>query len=261
VTVLVLGIVGALLICNRFLDADPARHDAATPAEDSLTLTRALASPSFWTFSIAISFLGLVLAGTSLFGESIMKERGLDASVLADYGLQRKVFVNAILIGIPFGLLANLLVGWLATRWPLPRLMALATALFGAALFAFPYLSTEAAIYAYAATLSVAGGGMTVCFYTVYRRGFGPVHLGAIQGAAQMLTVLFSGVGAFVFASTKARTGVYEPLFPIFAAIACGLALLTWAVGMPRRLPVITAPNQGNGENRDAFTRPDVRVR
>lgn len=235
VTVLVLGLVGGFLVRNGALDADPARHNPFALGEGSRTLSQALGSPTFWTFSVAISFLGMVLAGTSLFGESIFKERGLERSALADYGLQKMVFVNAILVGIPFGLAANLLVGWLAIRWSLSRLMALATGLFALALLAFPLVATEAEAYTYAAVLAVAGGGMTVCFYSVYRQAFGPAHLGSIQGLAQMMTVLFSAVGPQIFATTKIRLGAYESLFPIFAGVAVALALLTWAVGMPRR--------------------------
>ena len=120
--------------------------------------------------------------------------------------------------------------------------MALSTGLFAAALVAFPWVTTEAQVYAYAAVLAAAGGGMTVCFYTVYRRAFGPARLGSIQGVAQMLTVVFSAVGPQVFASAKVRLGSYTPLFPVFAAVALGLATAVWAAGLPRRPPISDDP-------------------
>jgi len=46
-----------------------------------------------------------------------------------------------------------------------------------------------------------------------------------------------------VFASTKVRFGAYAPLFPTFAAIALGLAVLTWIVGLPTRQSVSPAAN------------------
>jgi MFS family permease len=227
-TVLVLGLIGGLLVRNRFLEADPARPSTEGLTEASFTLGQALRSPSFWTFSVATSFYGMVVAGTSLFNESILAERGFD----------KGVFVTVTQLGIPIGLTANLMVGWLATRWPLGRLMALATGLLAAALVTFPLVTTETQVYAYAAALAAAGGAITVCFFTVYRQAFGPARLGSIQGVAQMLTVLFSAVGPQVFATTQARLGSYAPLFPVFAAIALGLAVLTWIVGMPTRLAV-----------------------
>jgi MFS family permease len=223
--VLILGVLGGALVRNRFLGPDPAHPETGGSSEGSFTLGQALRSPTFWTFSLATSFYGLVVAGTSLFNESILAERGFD----------KAVFVNVTQLGIPIGLAANLLVGWLATRWPLPRLMALACGLVGCALISFPRVSSETQVYVYAGTLAAAGGGITVCFFTVYRQAFGRGRLGSIQGVAQMLTVLFSAAGPQVFASTQARLGSYTPLFPVFAAVALGLALLTWVAGLPAR--------------------------
>jgi MFS family permease len=233
--VLGLGLVGGLLIRNRYLQADPAAGRSSDTGEVSFSLGQALKSPAFWTFSLATSFYGMVVAGTSLFNESILAERGFD----------KVVFVNVTRIGIPVGLAANLLVGWLATRWPLARLMALTTGLLAAALVTFPLVTLEVQVYAYACALAAAGGGITVCFFTVYRQAFGPARLGSIQGLAQMLTVFLSAVGPQIFASTQARLGAYAPLFPILAAIAAGLAVLTWTVGMPKRATGI----QVNGIN------------
>ncbi len=230
VAVLILGFAGSFLLRPRTQEEERVR-DLGDPGEVSRTLGEALRSPAFWTFSLAISFYGMVLAGTSLFNQSILAERGFDKSV----------FATVTWIGVPFGLAANVLVGVLATRWPLDRLMALLTALFAVCLFAFPLLTTELQVYVYACVLAAAGGGMTVCFYSVYRRAFGPARLGAIQGVAQMLTVLFSAVGPQVFASTQARLGSYAPLFPVLAACAAALAGLTWLAGLPVRPPLVPA--------------------
>jgi len=122
--------------------------------------------------------------------------------------------------------------------------MAFATALFALALAAFPFVTTKAQVYAYAGTLAAAGGAITVCFFMVYRQAFGPVHLGSIQGVAQMLTVLFSAIGPQVFASTQARAGSYAPLFPVLAGIALGLAILTLISGMPARRVATLIPEK-----------------
>jgi hypothetical protein len=222
-TVLALGLAGGLLVRDRTLGAGPAspRHDA--PAEASFTLGQALRKPAFWTFSVATAFYGMVAAGTSLFHESILAERGFG----------KDVFVRLTQAAVPAGLAANLVAGWLATRWPLARLMALACAALAGALVSFPFLSTEPQAYAYALTLAAAGGAITVCFFTAYRQAFGPARLGSIQGGAQMLTVLFSGLGPLVFAAAQARLGAYAPLFPALAAASLALALLTWAAGLP----------------------------
>jgi hypothetical protein len=84
---------------------------------------------------------------------------------------------------------------------------------------------------------------MTVCFFAVYRRAFGPARLGSIQGAAQMVTVFFSAAGPLIFASTSVRLGSYLPLFRTAAAIALALAVLTWIVGMPKRESLVPSAN------------------
>jgi MFS family permease len=223
--VIAAGALSGLLVRNHFLEADAVPADPAAADEPSLTLGQALWSPAFWTFGLAVSFFGMVSAGTSLFNETILNDLHFD----------KRVFVNVTRVGIPVGLASNLLGGWLATRWSLSRLLALAMAGLAAALGAFPRIQTEGQVYAYAVVLAAAGGVITVCFFTVWRRGFGPAHLGQVQGAAQMLTVLFSALGPQLFGSTRDRLGSYLPLFPYLAAISLGLALATWLAGLPRR--------------------------
>src|SRR5262249_17438950 len=140
---------------------------------------------------------------------------------------------NVTLLGIPVGLASNLLGGWLATRWPLGRLLALAMLGLGGTLLAFRLVQTETQVYLYAAALASVGGVITVCFFTVWRRGFGPLHLGQIQGAAQMLTVLFSALGPQLFASTQVRLHSYLPLFAVLGAVALVLGVAAWAAGLP----------------------------
>jgi MFS family permease len=222
-SVLILGAIAALFIRDGVLEKGSTAAVGSDCSEHSLTVAEALASPTFWTFTIGISFFGLVAAGTSLFNESILAERGFD----------KEVFATMTVVGIPAGLAANLLVGWLATRWSLAKLMTLATGWFAATLFCFSLVQTPMQVYAYAMSLGAAGGGMTVCFFAVYRRAFGPARLGTIQGIAQLVTVLFSAVGPLIFASTKVRMGEYAPLFPIGGTIAVLIAIATWIADMP----------------------------
>jgi sugar phosphate permease len=232
VSVIVCGVLSFLLVRSAFLDADPAQHETAAPSaakESSSTLGQALGCPAFWTFSISSSFYLLVSSGITLFNESILAERGFS----------KEIFLNILTLGVPIGLASNLLCGWMATRWPLGRLLALTMGLLSMTLLAFPMIQegVETQVYLYAAALAIVGGAITVSFFTVWRRGFGPAHLGKIQGAAQMLTVLFSALGPLLFASTKTRIGSYLPLFPYLGLISLGLALAAWLVGLPERKP------------------------
>jgi MFS family permease len=235
--VIVAGVLFALLVRDGVLATGAAREsDVSGSDETSLTLGRALCHPCFWTFGLAISFYGMVLAGTSLFNETILGDLpfGID-DIEARKEFVKRVFANVTLLGIPVGLASNLVGGWLATRWSLNRLLALAMGILGVALSMFPLLRTEALVYVYAILLAAAGGVIAVCFYTVWRRGFGPAHLGKIQGAAQMLTVIFSAVGPLLFGSVSDRLGSYLPLFPYLAGASFSLAIAAWLAGLPKK--------------------------
>jgi MFS family permease len=190
----------------------------------SMTLGRALATPTFWVFAVATSFYGMVAAGVSLFNQSILEERGFD----------RSVFLTITTVTPLIGLASNLATGWLATRWAMGRLLAVSMLLLAAALLAFPFVETLWQVYLYAAVMGIAGGMVTVLFFAVWGQAFGPAHLGKIQGAAQMLTVLASAAGPLLLALSKEQTGSYVPLFRMAAAAAIALALAAWGTRLPR---------------------------
>ncbi len=224
VAVIVAGLIAGTLVRPHLLAAgqDQTRED---DRETSRTLGQALRTPAFWTFAVAVSFYGMIAAGTSLFNENILQTLFPEDT--------KRIFVNVTLLGIPVGMVSNLLGGWLLSRWSMSRMLAGAMLALAAALVAFPSLAAEWQVYVYAAMLAAAGGVITVCFFAVWRACFGPAHLGKIQGAAQMLTVLFSALGPPLFGSAKARLGSYLPLFPYLAAAALALALTTWFAGLP----------------------------
>ena len=195
---------------------------------DGLTLGQALATPAFWVFAVATSWYGLIAAGVSLFNQSILEERGFN----------RGVFLTITTVTPLIGLASNLATGWVATRWSMPRLLALSMVLLAAALLVFPFVTTLPEVYAYAATMGIAGGMVTVLFFGVWGPAFGPAHLGKIQGAAQMLTVLASAAGPLALSTSKEWTGSYVPLFQGAAVAALALAAVAWFTLLPRREPV-----------------------
>jgi MFS family permease len=188
------------------------------------TLGQALRTPAFWVFSLAISFYGLIAAGTSLFGQSILQERRFELSV----------FLTITVVTPMIGLASNLATGWLATRWPLSRLLATAMVLLGAALATFPFVQTLWQVYTYAAVMGIAGGMITVLFFAVWGPAYGPAHLGKIQGAAQMLTVLASALGPLLLALSKEYAGSYSLLFQCAAGVAALFGVAAWFTPVPR---------------------------
>jgi hypothetical protein len=190
-----------------------------------LSLGQALRRPAFWVFGLATSLYGLIAAGISLFNQSILQERGFE----------RDVFLTITMFTPLVGLASNVATGLLAWRWSYGRLTAVAMLILTAALLAFPYVGTLTQVYLYATAMGMAGGMITVIFFGVWGPVFGTRHLGKIQGAAQMLTVLASAVGPLLLALCHRWTGSYVPLYQYLAAASGMLAVCAWLVPLPRR--------------------------
>jgi MFS family permease len=223
--------------CGLELDGGPDSSHASTAASatadaaaapDALgaSLGEALRSPAFWVFALCSSVYGLVASGIALFNESILAERGFDPSTY-----HRTLVITALT-----ALVGNFGGGLLAERWSMRRVLVIAMALLGASLAALPQLSTQAHIVAYAVVMGLAGGFVMVVFFAFWGRAYGRAHLGRIQGAAQILTVLASAVGPLLLATCVARTGSYASVFYVLAIVVGVLGVAAAAVPMPKGL-------------------------
>jgi len=193
-----------------------------------LTMWEALRSPAFWIFALSSSLFGLVYSGISLFNQSILEQRGFDATV----------FHTVLAVSTMVGLLANFGGGWLATRWPIQRVTGLGMAVLAAALIALPLVRTYADVMLYGIAMGIAGGVITVVFFSVWGQVFGRRDLGRIQGCAQMMTVLASAVGPLMLAETLRQTGSYNLMFNGLAAMVALLGIASWHVPLPSREPI-----------------------
>lgn len=216
---LMLGAPAALLIRTR----------ATTTATDdqsagpSLDLQAALRTSAFWVFAVATSLFGLVSSGLGLFNEAVLAERGFN----------QETYVQFLAGTTGIGLLGQLGCGWLSTRWPMQRLLGIAMLLYAVALALMPLLTTHVQLWSLATLFGLSGGMVTVIFFAVWRRGFGATHLGRIQGAAQMLTVLASAVGPLIFAQSARWTGSYFPAIWVLAPCVVLLGLAAFQVRLP----------------------------
>ncbi len=197
------------------------------PAEELMgfTLLEALLTPAFWVFALSSSIYGLIASGIALFNESILAERGFDASVY-----HRTLVITALT-----ALAGNFLGGWLAEKWRMNRLMALAMAMLAAALLALPLVQTEWHVVLWALVMGLAGGFVIVIFFSFWSRAFGRAHLGKIQGAAQSLTVVASAVGPLLLAECVKRTGSYAVMFYALSLIVAVLGVSAWFVKVQNR--------------------------
>jgi len=212
--------------CSLQPDVDVSRahvKDEAPSSFTSFTLRQALLTPGFWVFGIASAVYGLIASGIALFNESILAERGFDASTY-----HRSLVVVALT-----ALAGNFLGGWLISRGRMNRLLALAMVLLAGSLLGLPHVSTQIHVAAYAVVMGLAGGFVIVIFFAFWSRAYGRTHLGKIQGAAQALTVIASAIGPLLLAECVARTGSYTAMFYALAFVVLLLALSALLVKSP----------------------------
>lgn len=193
--------------------------------ESGFTIWQAMATSSFWVFGLSSAVYGLIASGIALFNESILAERGFDASV----------YHRSLVIVALTALMGNFLGGWLASKWEMNRLLALAMLMLAGSLVALPHLRTEAHVAAYAVVMGLAGGFVIVIFFSFWSRAYGRTHLGKIQGAAQALTVIASAVGPLLLAECVTRLGSYAAMFYVLTFVVLLLALGAWFVTIPAR--------------------------
>lgn len=207
----------------------PAAQTAGSDEQDGsagLSLTAALRTPAFWVFGGGTSLFGLVSSGLGLFNQAILAERGFD----------QPTYVKFLAATSIIALAGQGLCGWLTLRWSMRQLLGLALLLYAAALAVLPLLTTLSQLWIFAALIGLSGGMITVLFFAVWRQAFGTAHLGRIQGAAQMLTVLASAIGPLVFAQCQALTGSYTPALWTLVPCVFLLGLAAFRVPMPRPL-------------------------
>jgi MFS family permease len=220
--VLVLAPVACIVVRNH---PDERTAEQEPFLLSDLTMAEALRSPAFWVFALSSSVFGLVYSGISLFNQSILEQRGFDASV----------FHIVLAVSTLVGLLANFGGGWLATRWTIQRVSGLGMAVLAMALVALPLVRTYTHVILYGIAMGIAGGVVTVVFFSVWGQVFGRAHLGRIQGCAQMMTVFASAVGPLMLAETLRQTGSYDLMFNGLAVIVVLLGVASWHVPLPSR--------------------------
>jgi MFS family permease len=188
------------------------------------TLAQAIRIPAFWAFVLSAATFNLIFSGVTLFAEQIVRERGF-----YDPGTFRAAQATLVC----GGLLANFAGGYFARKHSHGRLMSLGMLLVTAALLILPLGKGVAALMSYASLMGIAGGVITVVFFACWAKAFGRAHLGRIQGAAQVTTVLASALGPYILAQGERQRGSIAATFQILAPIVALLAIFCWFVKVP----------------------------
>lgn len=225
-----------LLVLSRYGPSAANLQSPDPSLASDFTLGEALATPAFWVFGLSSSLYGLVASGIGLFNESI----------LAELGFPPELFLRSLAVTALTGLVGNFLGGWLLTRLPARALMVPAMALLALGLACLPHLRSTTAVYLQAAVMGVAGGLVTVLFFSYWPRTFGNRHLGSIQGVAQFLTVVASAAGPLVLAQIQQASGSYALAFRVLALLTVMLGAAAFIVRHPSK-PSPTPHSLSNG--------------
>ena len=225
VACLALAVVGWLIVRST---PESVGQVPDVPADETATsidvpLAAALRSPAFWAFTASAALFNFVWSAITLLSESLT----------ADRGLGHDAYVAMMGMMVAGGLPANLLCGWLAPKVGLGRLQLAGMTALAAAMAAYPHLTTETHALLYGLALGAAGGVVTVVFFTVNGELFGRRHLGAIQGTAQLVSVLASAAGPLVLATVRERAGASDVFFDACAPAAVALGLAAWLAPRP----------------------------
>jgi hypothetical protein len=208
--------------------AEEAVVEAMETLPSDLTMMEALRTPAFWAFGLSSAMFGLVYSGIALFNQSILEQRGFGP----------EVYHRALVVSTMLGLLANFGGGWAAQKWPIQRLTCVGMAALALSLVVLPEVRTLAHVDGYAALMGVAGGIVTVVFFSVWGQVFGRSHLGRIQGCAQTMTVFASAAGPLVLAEALHSAGSYDAIFRGLAVVVLLLGIAAWLVPLPARGPL-----------------------
>ena len=202
------------------MDGESSSRSAVDAADDTsdaaqATLGEALRSPAFWVFALASSVYGLVASGIGLLNESILAERGFTPDV----------YYTALAVTAITGLAGNFAAGALAPRVSLRVILVAAMVVLAGGLAALAHVSTGTQVMVQAVAMGIAGGFVTVVFFSFWGHAYGRLHLGRIQGAAQAMTVVASAIGPLFLAVWVERTGSYAAAFYVLAVIVAVLGV------------------------------------
>jgi len=208
------------------LSEPEARRVGDATFRSELTLSQTLRTSAFWVFAGTAAAFNLVSSGLGLFNEAVLNERGFD----------QKTFHTFLILSASMSLAGQFVCGWLTRRWRYQTITFLALVVYAFGLGFIPLITRHWQLWGLAVLLGVAGGLIIVVFFSVWSDLFGQRHLGRIQGAAQMFTVLSSGVGPLIFAKSAALSGSYSPVLYSLAVISLLLAFVARGVRSPNEV-------------------------
>ena len=203
-------------------DTAPAQG-TAQPALNGLDLRAGLRTPTFYLLSAGWFAMAMLVTTLHFYQVSILTAQDVAAEIAA------RVFPVSALTMV----LTMPLVGRMFDRFRTRYVFAAGLVVMAAALVGVTLVYDLASALAYAALFGVNNAFSMTMFGYLMPRYFGRKHLGALQGAGQMIAVVGASLGplpvglAFDYLGSPTLTLRLLALFPIACAIAAALYLRT----------------------------------
>jgi MFS family permease len=209
----------------------PGRNKLYISADPQFTLTEALHTRAFWTFSAAMALRHMVTEGVSVHFVILLVDRGSSMEIASSLlGL-------SALIGMP----ARIGMGWLGDRMDKRRLaMALLVAL-SVSVLVMGYAAHVLIFGAFTIIYSLAYGGLAALQEPIRADYFGTRAFATIQGMSRSVTTLGTFMGPLLAGYTYDLTKSYAIAFTIFAGVSLVATLLMFVTQAPANDPVKSA--------------------
>ena len=189
------------LTMAELLPTVPATEVKAVSKQLSLDLKAAQGTPAYWIF-MAVSAAWAMIA-TAIFFNIVPF---FTSNGLTELQAATTFSILAVASGV-----TEIIGGFLADRWPLRYLIAVALMGFICSLLFLVYLSAPWHGQAYALVWGLSHGLLSVSSAIVWVRYYGREHLGKIRGSVWTAVVAGSSAGPFIMGFTFDLWGSYRP--------------------------------------------------
>lgn len=190
----------------------------------SWTLREAVRTRAFWIVMLATAFWSMTGTAFLFNMQPLFEMRGLD----------KDDDVKLLYAGFAVSLAVMQLVGgFLADRFPLRYILALAMAGMCAMMWMVWWLADPRLVLPIAILFGVAQGLLIAASGPLWPRYFGTAHLGKIKGTLTTVMVSASSVGPFTLGLCVDLTGSYDAVLLAYAIIPIPLMLLCLGATKP----------------------------
>jgi MFS family permease len=201
-----------------------ARRFTAGSSDPQLTLSEALHTPAFWTFSIAMALRHMVTEGVSVHFVILLVDRGwsmTEASTLLGV---------STLIGTP----ARIGMGWLGDLVDKKRLVMVLLLALGCSVFLMGSAPQATAFTVCMVIYSLAYGGLAALQEPIRADYFGTRAFATIQGTSRSVTTLGTFMGPILAGFLYDVTKSYASAFAIFAVVSLLAMVFMFATKPPQ---------------------------